>query len=63
VRYVMGVLTMTAWLVRIPTAWILAGVFGLGAPGAWVGAVLEQNVRGTLIWLRFRGGRWKRMKV
>lgn len=63
VRYVLGVLTLTAWLVRIPTAWILAGVFGLGAPGAWVGAVAENNVRGALIWLRFRGGRWKTMKV
>ncbi len=63
VRYVFAVLTVTAWLVRIPTAWILAGTFGLGAPGAWVGAVAEQNVRGALIWIRFRGGKWKRMKV
>jgi Na+-driven multidrug efflux pump len=63
VRYVLAVLTVTAWLVRIPTAWLLAGFLGLGAPGAWVGAVLEQNVRGALIWLRFRSGKWKRMKV
>ncbi len=63
VRYVLGVLTATAWLVRIPIAWILVGVFGLGAPGAWVGAVVENNVRGVLIWLRFRGGRWKGMRV
>ena len=42
---------------------ILVGVFGLGAPGAWVGAVVENNVRGALVWLRFRGGRWKTMKV
>ncbi len=63
VRYVLGVLTVTAWLVRIPTAWILAGVFSFGAPGAWVGAVVENNVRGALIWLRFRGGKWKGMKV
>ncbi|MDH5201246.1 MAG: MATE family efflux transporter [Candidatus Bathyarchaeota archaeon] len=63
VRYVLAVLTLTAWLVRIPTAWILAGAFGLGAPGAWVGAVVENNVRGALVWLRFRGGRWKTMRV
>jgi hypothetical protein len=25
--------------------------------------VVEQNVRGALIWIRFRGGKWKHMKV
>jgi hypothetical protein len=28
-----------------------------------VGAVVENNVRGALIWLRFRGGKWKGMRV
>ncbi|MEX1254863.1 MAG: MATE family efflux transporter [Dehalococcoidia bacterium] len=63
VRYVLGVLTVTAWLVRIPVAVFLGVVLGFGAPGAWVGATSENIVRGTLIWRRFRQGRWKEKVV
>ena len=59
VRYVLGVITVTAWLVRIPIAIVLTIVFGLGAPGAWIGATTENIVRGGLIWHRFRTGGWK----
>jgi Na+-driven multidrug efflux pump len=63
VRYVLGVLTVTAWLVRIPTAVVLGSVVGLGAPGAWIGAVAENITRAALIWRRFRQGRWKEKRV
>ncbi|MCJ7492463.1 MAG: MATE family efflux transporter [Dehalococcoidia bacterium] len=63
VRYVLGVLTFTAWTVRIPAAFIFSHVVGWGPAGAWAGAVLEQNVRAGLIWLRFAGGRWKTKRV
>jgi Na+-driven multidrug efflux pump len=63
VRYVLGVLTVTAWLIRIPLAVLLGSVLGFGAPGAWVGATSENVVRGTLIWRRFRQGKWKEIKV
>jgi putative MATE family efflux protein len=63
VRYVLGVLTVTAWTVRIPAAFIFSHIVGWGPAGAWVGAVLEQNVRAGLIWFRFAGGRWLAKKV
>jgi len=63
VRYVLGVLTLTAWFVRIPAAFFFSHVVGWGAPGAWVGAVLDQNARAALIWFRFAGGRWKTKRV
>ena len=63
VRYVLGVLTVTAWTVRIPAAFLFSHVVGWGPAGAWVGAVLEQNVRAGLIWFRFAGGRWKMKRV
>jgi putative MATE family efflux protein len=63
VRYVLGVLTVTAWTVRIPSAFVFSHVVGWGPAGAWAGAVLEQNVRAGLIWLRFAGGRWKTKRV
>lgn len=63
VRYVLAVLTVTAWTVRIPAAFLFAVVLGLGAPGAWLGAVAEQNARGMLIWRRFNAGAWKLKEV
>jgi putative MATE family efflux protein len=63
VRYVLGTLTVTAWLVRIPFALLFALGFGWGAPGAWLGATLENSVRGLLIWRRFEQGTWKEKVV
>lgn len=63
VRYVLGVLTVTAWLVRIPVALALAVGAGFGAPGAWVGAMAENIVRASLIYRRYRQGRWKEKQV
>lgn len=49
------------WLVRLPLAWLLAPRLGL--IGAWIGMVSDLFVRGGLVWLRFRGDRWTRLKV
>jgi len=63
VRYVLAVITFSAWAVRIPFAFLFSHVIPWGAPGAWLGAVMEHNVRGGLVWLRFRGGRWKTKRL
>jgi putative MATE family efflux protein len=63
VRFVLTVITATAWMVRIPVATLFALALDLGAPGAWFGAAAENNVRGALIYLRFRGGKWKERRV
>lgn len=49
------------WLARLPLAWLLAPRFGL--IGAWVAMNVDLNVRGALVWLRFRGDHWTRIKV
>jgi putative MATE family efflux protein len=63
VRYPLGVTSVATWLVRIPAAWVFAVLFGWGAPGAWIGAVLDNLVRATLIIARFATDRWKRFSV
>jgi putative MATE family efflux protein len=62
-RYVLGVLTVTAWGVRIPVAVLLGTIAGFGAPGAWVGATAENIVRGLLVLRRFMMGKWKEKEV
>jgi len=61
--YVLGVLTFTAWCVRIPVALLCAFAFGWGAPGAWIGATAENMVRGSLIFRRFHQGAWRDKEV
>ncbi|MCK9520049.1 MAG: MATE family efflux transporter [Dehalococcoidia bacterium] len=63
VRFVLLILTVTAWGVRIPGAFLGAHVLGLGLAGAWLGAVVEVNTRAFLNVLRFRTGRWKERQV
>jgi putative MATE family efflux protein len=58
-RYVLGVITATAWGVRIPVALLCTFALGLGAPGAWIGATTENIVRGSIIFRRFRQGGWR----
>jgi putative MATE family efflux protein len=51
------------WLVRLPLAYLFALVLGWGLPGAWAALILDMSLRGVLNFLRFRGGRWKTIKV
>jgi MATE family multidrug resistance protein len=49
--------------VRVPTALLLGVALGMGLPGAWLGMAIDQCVRGTIFYLRFRSGRWKAAQV
>ncbi len=63
VRYVLGTFTVTAWGVRVPMAAFVVIVLGLGAPFAWLAAVLENWVKAGLVLRRFRQGRWKHIRI
>lgn len=62
-RAVLLIMAGTTWLVRLIPAYIFAITLGLGVPGAWLAAILDINVRATLMYLRFRRGKWKRIVV
>lgn len=62
-RSVFAIMTAGVWGVRLLPAYLLAVVFGLGVPGAWAAAVMDINSRAALMFLRFRQGRWKQIKV
>lgn len=53
----------THWFLRLPMAYILIFVLGLGVPGAWYAMAFSTVVQGLLTLWRFHGGRWKSMKV
>lgn len=60
---VMVITAFGTWIVRLGPAYLLAIKAGLGAPGAWIGAVIDISTRAFLMWLRFRGGHWKLIRV
>jgi len=51
------------WLVQIPLAYLLSRSVGLGADGIWLALVLGWFAQVTLMWLRFRQGRWKLKRI
>lgn len=62
-RAVLGIMSVGVWGVRLAPAYLLAVVAGLGVPGAWMAAVADINTRALLMFLRFRQGKWKNIKV
>ncbi len=62
-RSVLVIMAGTTWIVRLVPAYLLAITAGLGVPGAWAAAILDINTRAVLMFLRFRQGRWKHIKV
>ncbi len=62
-RSVLVIVAGTTWIVRLLPAYLLAIPAGFGVPGAWAAAILDINTRAALLFLRFRQGRWKHIKV
>ncbi|MGI6664814.1 MAG: MATE family efflux transporter [Christensenellaceae bacterium] len=54
----LGVLGM-----RMVMGYVFINVFDMGLFGAWLANVLDQNLRGFIIYLRFRSGKWKYLRV
>ncbi len=46
------------YLVRLPAAYIAGVVMGFGLLGAWLAMSADVTVRASLLWWRFRRGRW-----
>ena len=50
----------TMWLFIPTAAWFLGRQAGLGALGGWIGFLCETTVGGTLVWLRWTKGSWRK---
>lgn len=51
------------WVFRVVVAYIFVNVLHWGLVGAWVALVLDQYTRSAIIYLRYRSGKWKNVKV
>ena len=64
VKFPMAVSIFSMWVFRFGGAYLLAFVFGLGAVGAWISmAILDWGFRAIVFLIRWRGGRWRQMRL
>jgi putative MATE family efflux protein len=50
------------WIFRVFVAHVFVNVFGWGLIGAWISLVLDQYTRASVVYFRFRSGKWKHVK-
>jgi putative MATE family efflux protein len=62
-RAVLVIMAGCTWIIRLVPAYLFAIVLDLGVPGAWLAAIMDINTRALLMWIRFRLGRWKEIRV
>ncbi len=62
-RFPMIATGASVWAIRVPVAWLIGQLLGIGLVGAWLGMAADLAVRGTIFFLRFRSGRWKTARV
>lgn len=62
-RATMVITTISVWIVRVGVGYLLGIRLGMGLFGVWLGWCADFTTRATLILLRYRAGRWKRLKV
>lgn len=63
VRYCMITSSITMWIVRITTAYILAYPLGIGSTAVWYAMGADFVVRGLFFTIRWMSGRWQGKKV
>jgi putative MATE family efflux protein len=51
------------WLIRDAVGFLMGIVFGLGLFGVWIGWIADFATRALLVYLRFRAGKWKTLRV
>ena len=62
-RWTFMITTFASWGVRLPAAWLLGVVMGMGLRGIWLGMCSEIVVRAFLFAWRFWNGGWMRIRV
>jgi len=58
----MAVIVTALWGIRLPLAFLLALTLGYGAAGVWIAMAVSMLFQSIGMTLRFRQGRWKRLK-
>lgn len=62
-RFVMVLFGLAACGILIGPAWFMVTVLNMGVFACWAALAAYAVFLGVVFWIRFRGGRWKKMRV
>jgi MATE family multidrug resistance protein len=62
-RWPMWTVVITNWVFGVPLVYLLTISAGLGAAGAWLGMAIVLGFQATAMFLRFRGGKWRAIRL
>ncbi len=62
-RATMWIIVSCMWGIRLPLAYFLAITLGYGPTGVWLAMVASMVCYSILMSMRFRGGRWKHIRM
>ena len=51
------------WLISVLGSYLMAVVFGMGVYGMWIALAADECIRGVLMLVRWRRGRWRSMRI
>ncbi len=62
-RFPMYATGLAVWLIRVPFGWLFGVVLNMGLPGVYISNVMDSGARALANYLRFRAGRWQKIRV
>ncbi len=62
-RWVLIITTIGIWCVRLAVAYVLCITLDYGLMGAWIAMSADLVLRSVLVWMRYRTGHWKTLRV
>ncbi len=62
-RWPLYITMVCIWVIRLGLTYLFVQVFGWGLREVWIAVVLDHLARGSLVYMRFRAGRWKELRV
>jgi putative MATE family efflux protein len=62
-RYLMILMLLTRFPIRVPLAWLLGVGLGGGLLGVWIGMSSDFLIRAVVLIFHFRKGAWKKIRV
>lgn len=51
------------WIFRVGLSYLFVYIFGWGLNGAWFALLIDQYIRASIVFWRFRTGKWKYVKL
>lgn len=62
-KYTAFVSLISVAIIRPGAGWLFCYPLGLGLFGAWIGLAVDQGMRFLLTYIRFKQGKWTKLKI